>query len=623
MKKTILSFLFIFWTLSSFAQLSMPGSPASKYIKQLPAVQAFRLTPPKVLPERPVQRTDQPVPLQAGYTLSAPDSILNQGIWSKTPNGTYVWRMAVRLSGARALNLYFKDFELSPGDKLFIYSPDQKQMLGAFTDQNNGTFFSTGMILGSELIMELNTQNHYKILPFKLINVGNITNTGYKSTAAYGDAGSCEVPVNCPEGNNYQKEKRGVARILLKDGIYLYWCTGSLINDTKNDQTPYFLTANHCGSTSTGSDYAKWIFYFNFESPNCTRPATQPSFQSLTGSKLLASAVDNTSLGSDFKLLLLSNNVPSTYNPYYNGWNVSGTGSSQGVTIHHPEGDIKMISTYTTALVPVNYSSSTPNADGLFWQVHWTQTTDGHGVTEPGSSGSPLFNSQGLIIGTLTGGGAACTSPNEPDFYGRFSKSWDQNGTDSTRQLKYWLDPSGTSITQMPGYDPNIQDVLAYFSSNIQTVPIGGSVQFVDLSTGPVASYHWVFEGGTPSSSTQKDPPPVEYKTSGNYSVSLTVTGGINGQQTTTLNNYISVKPVLYPNPVTDGKIHLLLGTYNQNDISIQVYNMLGQKVNIFSPQFTSNGVDFEIPNDQNGLYVVRLTDKNTTHLYKVMNLHK
>ncbi|MBN2637786.1 MAG: T9SS type A sorting domain-containing protein [Bacteroidales bacterium] len=622
MKRIILSFVFIVFASAVMAQISVSGSPLSSHDKKIMPPHAVQLEIPKILPKIQVKNTGEPIPRTAGYTLTVNDSILNQGIWQKADNGIYVWQLALSVPNAQALNLYFEDFHLNPGDRLFIYNADKSSILGAFTNNNNGKYFATGLIQSSEISIELDSRTKYNTLPFNLVHVGNIFGSNLKSTAGFGDAGSCEVPVNCSEGNNYQNQKRGVARILLKAGSYLYWCTGSLINDTKNDGSPYFLTANHCGSDASSSDYAQWLFYFNFESPNCSRPATEPSSQTMSGATLLASAVNSTSLGSDFKLLKLNNDVPYSYNPFYNGWNATGTGSSSGVTIHHPEGDIKMISTYTTALVPVNYATSTVNNNGLFWQVHWAQTTNGHGVTEPGSSGAPLFNSQGQIIGTLTGGDAACNALTAPDYYGRFSKSWDQNGTDSTRQLKYWLDRLGTGANQLAGYDPNSQAISAYFSSNIQTVPIGGTVQFINLSTGPITSYHWVFEGGNPSSSNEKDPPLVTYDQSGTYSVSLTVTGE-NDQQTKTESAYISVKPTLYPNPATDGKLNILLGTYNESEVKIEVYNMLGQKINIFTPEFSNIGVNITIPDNQNGLYFVRLTNNNKTHVYKVMNVHK
>ena len=68
------------------------------------------------------------------------------------------------------------------------------------------------------------------------------------------------------------------------------------------------------------------------------------------------------------------------------------------------------------------------------------------GVTEGGSSGSPLFNENGHLIGQLWRGSAACSGTNDNggyDEYGRFDVSWDAGTTVATR-LREWLDPSNT-----------------------------------------------------------------------------------------------------------------------------------------------------------------------------------
>jgi len=54
------------------------------------------------------------------------------------------------------------------------------------------------------------------------------------------------------------------------------------------------------------------------------------------------------------------------------------------------------------------------------------------------------------IVGTLTGGNSSCDSSylDSPDYFGKFSWSWDKNGADSTVRLKDWLDPDNTGIPE-------------------------------------------------------------------------------------------------------------------------------------------------------------------------------
>jgi hypothetical protein len=162
--------------------------------------------------------------------------------------------------------------------------------------------------------------------------------------------------------------------------------------------------------------------------------------------------------GSDFLLVRLGNtnnennvinNLKSAnFNAYWNGWNASPNPTTGGASIHHPAGDIKKISTFTGNTISTQWGS----AAGSHWRVNWTANTNGHGVTEGGSSGSPLFDgAAGYIIGTLTGGASYCTSPNAPDQYGKMSFHWTANGTTSTEQLKPWLDPANQNILVFGG----------------------------------------------------------------------------------------------------------------------------------------------------------------------------
>ena len=234
--------------------------------------------------------------------------------------------------------------------------------------------------------------------------------------------------------------------------------------------------------------------------------------------------------------------IPVSYAPYYNGWNRINSASPSGVSIHHPDGDIKKISTYTSALVSVTWFGP-PDAH---WRVTWTTTTNGLGVTEPGSSGSPIFDNNGRIVGTLSGGMSACdvggagpgTGPDKPDYYGKFSYHWLSNGASSSQRLKPWLDPDNT-VTTLDGINQICGDIHA--TANATTVLVGGNVDFTDLSTGFPTYWRWDFEGGSPAATIGQEPSLVVYNTVGTYDVRLIVKNlsGIN--DTLIKTNYITV----------------------------------------------------------------------------------
>lgn len=86
-----------------------------------------------------------------------------------------------------------------------------------------------------------------------------------------------------------------------------------------------------------------------------------------------------------------------------------------------------------------------------------------------------------------------------------------------------------------------INPPVANFTASPTSVTVGGSVAFTDTSTNSPTSWSWTFTGGTPSSSTVKNPT-VTYNTVGSYNVSLTATNSA-GSDTETKSAYITVNP--------------------------------------------------------------------------------
>ncbi len=406
---------------------------------------------------------------------------------------------------------------------------------------------------------------------------------------------------------------------MIKEGSKQFWCSGSLINNTKIDGTPYLITANHCGVDASEDDYSDWVFDFNFESPDCERPVFEPEKNTIYGSKLLANASGSVSSFSDFKLLLLNEEIPSDFSPYFVGWNRSGATSSQGVSIHHPQGDIKMISTYSQPLTSTQYHNSSEDLNGKYWKVNWSETESGHGVTEGGSSGSPIYNNQGLLIGTLTGGDASCNSQDSPDWYGKFSYHWESNGNDSTTQLKYWLDPIDLGFEILNGTNLDSSNISAYFNASTTTVTIGGAIEFSNLSEGNITNYKWYFEGGNPETSELKNPDPVKYYKGGSFDVKLTVKSA-DGADSLIANDLIIVESLVYPS-FTNGLVHIIIGDIPSEKVNVKVFNIIGQKIiEIPNPTIQSNGVlGLDLSEFKEGGYAILLNLDGFEQAYKVV----
>ncbi len=465
---------------SVFGQIEKKETPLSTKFNVPSTKQVLDLTPNfdwnKIAEEDDVNHK-QGDPLRIGLSVPANVNINNSGEWTKLSDGSMMWRLTLKAEGAASLGLLFDEYELPVGSKLFIYDPSKLDVVGALGSHNNdpSRVLSTRLIPSNMLTIEYIEPLLYQNNPNDPKGETEIAN--YTTAAklnlgeliyAYADAfqsidnskpqpgasGSCQIDINCsPVGDNWQKEKRGVAHIVFKVGSSYYLCSGSLINNTNEDGTPYFLTANHCGGNASAADRYAWQFYFNFERPACGS-GTAPQNQVITGCKLISTGP--ISGGSDFQLLTFNSDVPENYAPYYNGWSRLTTNPAPGVSIHHPSGDVKKISTSNSIVnnaASINVGGSIMPKNST-WRVTWSENANGWGVTEGGSSGSPLFNQNGLIIGTLSGGSSMCNNPTSPDFYGKFDYHWENNGTANSEQLRPWLDPTESNVNTLNGYDP-------------------------------------------------------------------------------------------------------------------------------------------------------------------------
>lgn len=399
------------------------------------------------------------VPYRIGYIVPVYQDLFSMGEWIEMDDGKRFYRAILTSPGAQSVNVAFDEFFLPEGSQLFFYNPSKLEVYGGYTSADNhfSRMFPGPVVEGQTVVVEYVPQNGSYDKSEVALFVKDIThfyrnlNEGFKNSNI-GSSGACNININCPEGDLWQDQKRGVARILLRVGNSAGWCSGSLINNTAQDGTPYFLTAEHCGSGASSADHNLWQFRFNFERPGCEH-AGIPANQTLTGCQLMA--IGSMSGGSDMRLVKLNFTPPASFNPYYNGWDRSAIPASQGVGIHHPAGDVKKISTFSSTATNV----ANPVVGGISmasnsaWNIFFVSTVSGHGVTEGGSSGSPMFNEDGLIVGTLTGGSSSCSNPAGNNIYGKFSYHWASNGMNNNQQLRHWLDPLGTNQITLQGLD--------------------------------------------------------------------------------------------------------------------------------------------------------------------------
>lgn len=362
---------------------------------------------------------------------------------------------------AQSLQVYFKDYNLPNDATMFVYDAKGMMVLGAFTPNNNpttkvndGYAFMTQPVIGNKIFIELSypvTSNEVPILNLKSIVHGF---KGFYS-GPYGTAGNCHKNVACLFNgfNDRGRSIKSVGLILANyksNGNFAFSCSGALMNNTRQDGTPYFLTASHCvGAINTGNYNWKneFLVLFNYETKLCNDTIVEAtntlSKNSILGADLM---IDSSQDWKDFALLKLrtTKEVLARYKVCYAGWDNAPLAYTANAfdrySVHHPKGDVKKISLVKDIFPADIYFNQYSGGDYL--AVSWKD-----GIVEQGSSGSPLFNSFDRVIGNLSKGrDPQIFNCNNPDkytdpylitTYSRFSNNF--------LLMKQWLDPDFTS----------------------------------------------------------------------------------------------------------------------------------------------------------------------------------
>ncbi|PTU32806.1 trypsin-like serine peptidase [Stenotrophobium rhamnosiphilum] len=431
---------------------SISASAATKLIPDLRHLDAL---PIHSLPVLSMQKSvaaaiSKDQPLQ--FAVSAPLSLtLDDGSWAKLDDGNWSWRTRVYSSGAQSLNLHFSQFDLPADATLWLYDPNGEVIAGPYTSANelSDKQLWTAVVNGETVIVELRVSSASKDqVHLQLAEV----NHGYRgfakaSTGSFGDSGSCEIDVACTAGQPYLAQARALARITIS-GTAL--CSGQLVNNVRQDNTPFFLTANHCGISS--SNASSVVFYWNYQNSRCGGDGAEPTYQTQSGSIWVAGNVS-----SDFTLLKTAVQPTTSWNLYLAGWNAGNSAPQSGGIVHHPAGDVTKIAVYSspavslnnqtlcTGTLPITGSCSSTRSVNV-WRVSYTQ-----GVTEGGSSGSALYDQNKLIVGQLSGGSTKCGgSSSATDIYGRTNAAWTATSS-ASGQLKANLDPDNTGTLSLVG----------------------------------------------------------------------------------------------------------------------------------------------------------------------------
>jgi hypothetical protein len=416
----------------------------------------------EVIQQDSINDLDKSLPWRYGISRTVELDMSQGGEWTELPNIGRIWRAAIKSSDAINLSINFKNFHIPEGATLHLYNEDRSDISKTYSSAQNrqnkqvASWYIVGDLIWIEYFVPRYVTEEAQLEIGSIIHgyrLGRIRQH-FQNTRGLNDSGDCNYDVNCSIGEDFDDIKdvikKSVALLTLGNG---YLCSASLMNNTRNDKTPFLLTANHCLEIS---DPAYWTVRFNWMSPNpiCGTGEDSDDLQTnftMSGAELKA----NNEL-SDFALVEMFSSIPGSWDIAFAGWDNTDIDPEFEVGIHHPNGDMMKICRDDSGAVK-------ENANGTeVWLIGGVSVGTGngweYGTTESGSSGSPLFDQDGRVIGQLYAGQSFCDglqNNNDYDIYGRFGVSWNSGASQQTR-LKDWLDPISSGATTLE----TIQNIL-------------------------------------------------------------------------------------------------------------------------------------------------------------------
>ena len=377
---------------------------------------------------------------------------------------TTTWRLRLHCPDAISMNLGFTRWHPPAGTVLRLRDAAGRALMRPFTERDGARHGElwTPPAAGDTIILELTVPAAAQAVAEARIEIGSV-NPGYRGfyeLQAVGGSLACNVDVACPEAGPWANEVAGVAVISTGGSLF---CSGFMVNNVRNDRTPYFMTANHCGINAGNAP--SLVAFWNFQNSTCRPPGSAESAGPGDGmlEQFSTGATFRAAYGpSDFTLVELDDPPDPAWGVSYCGFSAVDVAPDGAVGIHHPGAEEKRISfDLDQTAISGYFGGGSTHINVLDWDA---------GTTEGGSSGSPLFDMNHRVVGQLHGGNCTpqpCDFCDETvfDYYGRIAVSWDGGGTPSTR-LRDWLDPDGTGTL--------VTDTLT--ASDLQVAPTGNVV---------------------------------------------------------------------------------------------------------------------------------------------------
>lgn len=341
------------------------------------------------------------------------------GILRTTADGGFVWSMGVTSEGATGLRIHLSNFNLPKKTELYIFT-QEGQAFGPYMSlgpNGNGDFW-THTVFSSIAFLQL---RHYgpisrEDLQELRLTIQDVAHIGAKFQVPFFEgrkelhSKACSFNADCVEDGScfstgdwgaINDARKGVAHILFAAQGGFFICSGGLLADTDSStQVPLFLTANHC--ISKASEASSMEGYWQFQTSSCNGTCITRNDVTLTTN---GATILSTSSTSDYTLMQLSDPAPA--GSVFMGWTNQAVAFSANTDLYrlsHPKGAPQAFS---------QHSVDTQAGTCSIWpRGNWIYSEDVIGATEGGSSGSPVCNAAGQVVGQLSG--ACGFNPSDP-----------------------------------------------------------------------------------------------------------------------------------------------------------------------------------------------------------------
>jgi lysyl endopeptidase len=497
---------------------------------------------------RPLIRAAIGSPDQFAVLVPHAASTSAAGSWS-TDSGRAIWRYAVRVPTAVSLSFHATGSTL-PASATLIVRGARTTVTYQAHDLRRGELWSRiqpGEALEFELTVAAGERGRVALrivslqAGYRAIGAGVPDHPYYRalkaqSQAATGNA-ACITNYECAVTSANAAPAAATAALVVGNQ---FQCTGTLINDVPQDNTPYMLTARHCetgklGGGNSGAAATTTVYWDATTACGGTLGSIyDPNIPAQTGAQTIVEQ-------QDAWLILLDVN-PVVSDAQFAGFDATGGRVQGGYTVQHAEGGDKQFTGWSGTAAAVQESDVLGSSyESSFWE-----TVNAVGNIGPGASGSALFDQNNNIVGQLTLGRATtdpsgygmCPVANPPapngtngaaDFTS-ISAVWqstaDTTSSTGTTTLRSVLDPGNTGALTAPSAAVEAialtasTDSLSFGDSTLLSWNVAGALQCT--ATGGISGDGW--SGTVATAGTQS----VSESIAGtvNYSLTCTFAGG-------------------------------------------------------------------------------------------------